>query len=224
MDAATGKFIRMYGNPMRDTACLTLDSDDPVYSTHDISDIHRIMRLGSTTHKPFDLPAIDQLEDEFYCVAVVKRYGSMLPGGDPVLLSTALMKVDLHDIKTPRAVPSRKFSETPQIILKRCLPADVLARLEGMSPEFIVVNTSVDPIDAGDFVLPGERSLDRVHIGEVVHAQPLPESWPLSAKNEADGLALLFVDYASKKNSYSLSELSLTEVAEPPVMMSPKFP
>ncbi|MCV9963836.1 hypothetical protein OIU34_18320 [Pararhizobium sp. BT-229] len=209
MDAATGRFLRQYGGSMHTRAYLSPDGDGPAYSTSDIADIHRLMRLGENDRTPYGLPAIDHVEDEFYCVAAVKRYGSVVPGGDDVLLSTDLVKVELEELRTPRVVRSRKFSETPRIVLKRYVPEDILSRIDAMDPEFLVLNGEKEPIAAGEFVL--AENYAGARIGEVLHSMPLPESWPLSPGNEEDGLALVLVDYASKTNSYSVSDLPVVE-------------
>jgi hypothetical protein len=209
MDAATGRFLRQYGGSDHSRAYLSIDGDGPAYSTSEIVDIHRLMRLQEDDRTPYGLPIIDHVEDEFYCVAAVKRYGSVVPGGDQVLLSTDLMKVELEDLRTPRIIPSRKFSETARILLKRYVPADILARIDDMTPEFLVVNGNEEPFVPGEFVLAEEWS--RAKVGEVLHATTLPEDWPLSASNEEDGLVLILVDYASKTNSYSVTELALEE-------------
>lgn len=213
MDAATGRFLRQYGDPMYSRTYISVDGDGPAYSTTEIADIHRLMRLEEGVRSPHDLPAVDHVEDEFYCVAAVKRYGSVVPGGDQVLLSTDLMKVDLEDLRTPRIVPSRKYSETARILLKRYIPESILAGIDTMKPEFLVVNGTTEPISAGEFVLTEDWSATR--IGEVVNVTPLPEDWPLAPSNEEEGLVLLLVDYASKASSYRVSELSLQEQATP---------
>ena len=220
MDAATGRFLRKYGGSNA-RAYLSVDGDGPAYSTTEIVDIHRLMRLEEGVRSPYDLPAIDHVEDEFYCVAAVKRYGSVVSGGDQVLLSTDLMKVELEDLRTPRVVPSRKFSETARILLKRYIPESILAGIDTMKPEFLVVNGN-EPISTGEFVLTEDWSAAR--IGEVVHVTPLPEDWPLAPSNEEVGLVLLLVDYASKASSYRAAELSLGEQATPSNAPRPRTP
>jgi hypothetical protein len=209
MDAATGRFLRLYGNSDRSTDYLSVDGDGPTYSTEDVADIHRLMRLGEGNRSPFGLPSIKHVEDEFYPVAAVKRYGSVVPGGDRVLLSTDLVRVELEDLRTPRLVRSRNFSGTPRNLLKSYIPADVLSRIDSMEPEFLVLNGEKEPITPGEFVL--AETYVGAKIGQVVHAVPLPETWPLEPRQEPDGLVLVLVDYASKSNSYSVSDLSVVE-------------
>lgn len=222
MDAATGRFLRQYGDSQHARAYLSVDGDGPAYSTTEIADIHRLMRIEEGVRSPYDLPAIDHVDDEFYCVAAVKRYGSVVPGGDQVLLSTDLMQVELEDLRTPRVVPSRKFAETARILLKRYIPEDILAGIDTMKPEFLVVNGNKEPISTGEFVLTENWSAAR--IGEVVNVTPLPEDWPLAPSNEEDGLVLLLVDYASRTSSYRVAELALDEQHTPSNTPPPRTP
>ncbi len=222
MDAATGRFLRQYGDPMHSRAHLSVDGDGPAYSTTEIVDIHRLMRLEEGVRSPYDLPAIHHIEDDFYCVAAVKRYGSVVPGGDQVLLSTDLMKVELEDLRKPRVVPSRKFDKTAPLLLKRYVPEHILSRIGTMEPEFLVVNGNKEPVAAGEFVLTEDWSTPK--IGEVVNVIPLPEDWPLAPSNEEDGLVLVLVDYGSKASSYRVVELTLDEQATPSGTPRPRTP
>ncbi|MBY3150915.1 hypothetical protein HFO56_00535 [Rhizobium laguerreae] len=207
MDAATGRFLRQYGNADHSMTRLSVEGDGPAYTTADITDIHRLMRHRDSQRTPFGLPDLRGIEDEFYCVAAVKRYGSVVPGGDVVLLSTDLVRVELEELRTPRIIPSRTFSTTPSIVLRTYLPTDILSRIADFQPEFLVVNGIDEPIVPGEFVL--SETYVGAKIGAVLHSTPLPESWPLAATKEEDGLILLFVDYASKKESYRVSELDV---------------
>lgn len=209
MDAATGRFLRQYGNPDQSTAFLSVEGEGPAYATDDVTDIHMLMRLGERDRTPFGLPSINHIEDEFYPVAAVKRYGSVVSGGDRVLLSTDLFKVELEDLRTPRLVRSRSFSDTPRNVLKSYLPTEILSRLDGMEPEFLVLNGDKEPVAPGEFVL--AQAYVGAKIGEVLHAVPLPDSWPLDPRQEPEGLVLVLVDYASKTNSYRVRELSVIE-------------
>ncbi|MDW9478702.1 hypothetical protein GOB57_08295 [Sinorhizobium meliloti] len=220
MDAATGRFLRQYGGSDHTRAYLSVDGDGPAYSTPEIVDIHRLMRLEQGDRTPYGLPVISHVEDEFYCVAAVKRYGSVVPGGDTVLLSTDLVKVELETLRTTRIVPSRNFAETPRILLKSYLPGDVLARIGDMKPEFLVINGNEETLATGEFVLAEEWSVAR--IGEVVHSIPLPESWPLAPTKDEDGLLLILVDFAPKEKSYRMAEITLEEHAASTVSPRPR--
>jgi hypothetical protein len=188
---------------------LSIEGDGPAYSTTDIVDIHRLMRVGEHDRSPYDLPRLDRVEDEFYCVAAVKKYGSVVPGGDAVLLSTDIVKVELGEIRTPKVVQSRKFSEMPRILLRRYVPEDILSRIETMDPEFIVTKGETEQVNPGEFVL--SENYVGARLGEVLHSVPLPDNWPLSALTDDSGLALVLVDYASTANSYSVHDLVITE-------------
>jgi hypothetical protein len=211
MDAATGRFLRQYGNPDRSTDFLSVDGDGPAYSTDDVTDIHRLMRLGGGDRSPFGLPKIDHIEDEFYPVAAVKRYGTVVAGGDSVLLSTDLLRVELEGLRTPRLVRSRGFSGTPRNVLKSYIPAEILSKVDGMEPELLVLKGENEPITPGEFMM--TETYVGAKIGEVIHAVPLPENWPLDPRQEPDGLVLALVDYASKTDSYRVSDLSVVERA-----------
>jgi hypothetical protein len=133
----------------------------------------------------------------------------VVPGGDSVLLSTDLVRVELEDLRTPRLVHSRGFSITPRNVLKSYIPSDILSKVDGMEPEFLVLNVDKEPITRGEFVL--SQTYVGAKIGEVLHAVPLPETWPLGPRQEPEGLVLVLVDYASKTNSYRISDLSVVE-------------
>ncbi|MCS4089909.1 peptidase E [Rhizobium sp. BK176] len=155
MDAATGRFLRQYGNPDESRTFLAVDGDGPAFATADIADIHRLMRLGEGDRTPYGLPSIDRVKDEFFPVAAVKRYGAVVQGGDSVLLSTDLVRVELENLRTPRIVRSRDFSGTPRNLLKSYIPADLLSRLDGMDPEFLVFNGDNETIAPGEFCAGG---------------------------------------------------------------------
>jgi hypothetical protein len=224
MDAATGRFLRRYGDRRVSREYLAVDGDGPAYTTADIADIHRLVRLAPDDRTPFGLPVMSDIEDEFFCVAAVRTYGSVVPGGDTVLLSTDLMKVELEDLKTPPFIRSRDFKSTPAILRKRYASAAILDRISSnpaMKPEFVVFDGSQYPVGVGEFIM--SQDMYGAQIGEVLGVTPLPDSWPLEASRAADGLMLAIVDYASSAGSYRVCELSLEERPVPRGTRPPSF-
>lgn len=226
VEATTGKFVRVHGSPGGfGDYYLSLDENDPVFATNDIVDIHRLMKIaesegGPIRRMPYGIPSVDDIEGEFYPVTVAKTYGTIVPGGDPILLSNELKRVELVDTKEPKTVHSRRFDETPRAVLKVYLPSAIVESLEGMEPEFIVVDRRAGSVSVGDFVLSGTSGFGGgPKLGEILHVQPLPDSWPLPRETDESCLDLVFLNNASASASYTLEDLPLAQDAGP----SPRF-
>ena len=216
VDEATGRFLRLRGNSASSRYFLSLDERLPVYSTNDIAEVHGIVRETADPspagRAPFGIPKLDEIDGAIYPVTAVKRYGAIVPGGDPVLLSTDLMKVELSEVVTCQSVPSRDFEHTPHVMLKRYLPEEVLEKLDAMTPEFLVLRSS-EPLEPGAFVL--TENWRGAKVGEIAHVTPVPDSWPLSSTVDTADLQLVLVDYSANNPSYSLTEIDQVAVAAP---------